>query len=135
MPTSGTSKKYSNHAGTDNATSFGLILHSARTSRQTFQTFSSMRNVNSIIITGRKKRICIKFVLCKYVANMKFAKLCNQCKGGNRKFAQKQANSAIATFALVAKLCKFHICNIFAQGKFDANSFFRPVHNPERTHD
>ena len=42
-------------------------------------------------------------------------------------FAQKRANSAIATFALVAKLCKFHICNIFEQGKFDANSFFRPV--------
>ena len=42
-------------------------------------------------------------------------------------FACFCANSAIATFALVAKLCKFHICNIFAQGKFDANSFFRPV--------
>ena len=39
-------------------------------------------------------------------------------------FAHFCANSAIATFALVAKLCKFHICNIFAQGKFDANSFF-----------
>ena len=42
-------------------------------------------------------------------------------------FARFCANSAIATFALVAKLCKFHICNIFAPGKFDANSFFRPV--------
>ena len=38
-------------------------------------------------------------------------------------FAQKRANSAIATLAL----CKAHTCNIFAQGKFDANSFFRPV--------
>ena len=28
------------------------------------------------------------------------------------KFAQKQANSAITTFALGAKLCKVHICNI-----------------------
>ena len=37
-------------------------------------------------------------------------------------FARFCANSAIATFALVAKLCKFHICNIFAPGKF-----FRPV--------
>ena len=37
-------------------------------------------------------------------------------------FARFCANLAIATFALVAKLCKFHICNIF-----DANSFFRPV--------
>ena len=42
-------------------------------------------------------------------------------------FAQKRANSAITTLALGAKLCKAHTCNIFAQGKFDANSFFRPV--------
>ena len=42
-------------------------------------------------------------------------------------FARFCANSAIATFALVAKLCKFHICNIFAQGKFGANSSFHPV--------
>ena len=75
-----------------------------------------------------KKRICIKFAWCKYVANMKFAKLCNQCKGGNGRICtKKRANSAIATFALVAKLCKFHICNIFAPGKFGANSIFHPV--------
>ena len=43
------------------------------------------------------------------------------------KFAQKRANSAIAPLALCAKLYKAHTCNIFAQGKFDANSFFRPV--------
>ena len=42
-------------------------------------------------------------------------------------FARFCANSAIATFALVAKLCEFHICNIFAPGKFGANSIFRPV--------
>ena len=42
-------------------------------------------------------------------------------------FAQKRANSAIATFALVTKLCKFHICNIFAPGKFGASSIFHPV--------
>ena len=45
-------------------------------------------------------------------------------------FAQKRANSAITTLALDAKLCKAHTCNIFAQGKFDANSFFRPVLPP-----
>ena len=39
-------------------------------------------------------------------------------------FAHFCANSAIATFALVAKLCEFHICNIFAPGKFGANSIF-----------
>ena len=43
-------------------------------------------------------------------------------------FAQKRANLAITTLALGAKQCKAHTCNIFAQGKFDANSFFRPVH-------
>ena len=42
-------------------------------------------------------------------------------------FAQKRANLAITTFALGAKLCKVHICNIIAQGKFYANSFLRPV--------
>ena len=42
-------------------------------------------------------------------------------------FAQKRANSAITTLVLGSKLCKAHTCNIFAQSKFDANSFFRPV--------
>ena len=41
------------------------------------------------VIHRTKKRICIKFALCKYVANMKFAKLCNQCKGGNRRICTK----------------------------------------------
>ena len=75
-----------------------------------------------------KNRICPKFAWCKYVANMKFAKLCNQCKGGNNRTCKKWENSAIATLALCAKLCKAHTCNIFAQGKFDANSFFCPVY-------
>ena len=42
-------------------------------------------------------------------------------------FAQKRANSAIATFAPSAKFYKVHICNIFARGKFYAHSFFCPV--------
>ena len=57
---------------------------------------------------------------------MSFAQLCTQCKCGDE-FAHFCANSAIATFALVAKLCEFHICNIFAPGKFGANSIFHPV--------
>ena len=77
--------------------------------------------------TGRehrtKKRICIKFALCKYVENMKFAKLCNQCKGGNGRICTKTGKLVV----LVAKLCKLHICNIFAPGKFEANSIFHPV--------
>ena len=46
-------------------------------------------------------------------------------------FARFCVNSAIATFALVAKLCKFYICNIFAPGKFGANLIFRPVNTRE----
>ena len=42
-------------------------------------------------------------------------------------FARFCANSAIATFALVAKLGEFHSCNIFVPGKFGANSIFGPV--------
>ena len=34
-------------------------------------------------------------------------------------FAQKRANSAIATLALCAKLCKAHTCNIFEQGQLN----------------
>ena len=45
-------------------------------------------------------------------------------------FARFCANSAIATFALVAKLCEFHICNIFAP-----NSIFRPVYSLQRAAD
>ena len=43
-------------------------------------------------------------------------------------FAQKRENSAITTLALGAKLCKAHICNIFAQCKFFATLFFRSVY-------
>ena len=72
-----------------------------------------------------KKRICIKFALCKYVANMSFAPSASVVMA---EFARFCANSAIATFGLVAKLCEFHICNIFAPRKFGANSIFRPVY-------
>ena len=77
-----------------------------------------------------KKRICIKFALCKYVANMSFAPSASVVMA---EFARFCANSAIATFALVAKLCEFHICNIFAPGKFGANSIFRPVNTPRNS--
>ena len=57
-------------------------------------------------------------------ANSAFA---TSAKVAMAEFAQKRANSAITTLALGAKLCKAHTCNIFAQGKFDANLFFHPV--------
>ena len=47
---------------------------------------------------------------------------------------QKRANSAITTLALGAKLCKAHTCKVFAQGKFDANSYFRPVCFSNKSH-
>ena len=78
------------------------------------------------LIRRTKKRLCIKFALCKYVANMSFAPSASVVMA---EFARFCANSAIATFALVAKLSEFHICNIFAPGKFGANSIFRPVNS------
>ena len=71
-----------------------------------------------------KNRICPKFAWCKYVANMKFAKLCNQCKGGDGRIRTKASKFG---HHHTSTGCKAHICNIFAQGKFYANSFFRPV--------
>ena len=44
---------------------------------------------SSRMVHRTKKRICVKFAWCKYVANMKFAKLCNQCKGGNGRICTK----------------------------------------------
>ena len=64
-------------------------------------------------------QICYKYELCKAFAPSASAVMA--------KFARFCATSAIATFALVAKLCEFHICNIFAPGKFGANSIFRSV--------
>ena len=77
-----------------------------------------------------KKRICIKFALCKYVANMSFAPSASVVMA---EFARFCANSAIATFALVAKLlctgCKAlrisylqHICTRQIWDKFDFSS-------------
>ena len=55
------------------------------------------------------------------LVNMKFANFATSAKVAMAEFAQKQANSAITTFALGAKFCKVYICNIFAQGIFYAN--------------
>ena len=71
-----------------------------------------------------KNRICPKFAWCKYVANMKFAKLCNQCKGGDGRIRTKASKFGRHH---TCTGCKAHLCNVFAQGKFYANSFFRPV--------
>ena len=71
-----------------------------------------------------KNRICPKFAWCKYVANMKFAKLCNQCKGGDGRIRTKTSKFG---HHHTCTGCKANTCSIFAQGKFDANSFFRPV--------
>ena len=65
-------------------------------------------------------QICLVQICCKY-------ELCTalhpvQVHVVMAEFARFCANSAIATFALVAKICEFHICNIFAPGKFGANS-------------
>lgn len=53
--------------------------------------------LNLTILT--KNRICSKFFRCKSAANMKFAKLCNQCKGGDGRICpnSKRGNSTVAT--------------------------------------
>ena len=78
-----------------------------------------------------KNRICFKFAWCKYVANMKFAQLCNQCKGGDERICTKTSkfghhHTCTGCKGLQSTYLQ-HICNKFAQGKFYANSFFRPV--------
>ena len=55
---------------------------------------------------------------------MKLSKLCNQCKGGDGRIRTKASKFG---HHHTCTGCKAHICNIFAQGKFYANSFFRPV--------
>ena len=57
---------------------------------------------------------------------MKFAKLCNQCKGGDGRIRTKASKFG---HHHTCTGCKAHICNIFAQGKFYANLFFRPVYS------
>ena len=50
-------------------------------------------------------QICCKYEICKALQPVQ--------KVAMAEFAQKQANSAIATLALGAKLCKAHTSNIF----------------------
>ena len=77
--------------------------------------------------TGRKNEFASNLPCANMLQIWNLQSFATSAKVAIAEFARFCANSAIATFALVAKLCKFHICNIFAQGKFDANSFFRPV--------
>ena len=83
-------------------------------------------NIDSLILDEKLNlpQICQVQICCKY-------EICKALQPVQRwqwpNLPQKRANSAIATFALVAKLCKFNICNIFAPGKFGANSIFHPV--------
>ena len=60
-------------------------------------------------------------------ANMCFAKLCTQCKCGNGRICSFLCEFGHHHPCTGCKLCEFHICNMFAPGKFGANSIFRPV--------
>ena len=66
---------------------------------------------NLHILQQDKKKFCIKFAWCKYIVNINFTSICAQGKCGDGWICSFCANLAIATFALVAKLCEFHICN------------------------
>ena len=74
-------------------------------------------------LTGRKNEFASNLPCANMLQIWNLQSFATSAKVAIAEFASFCANSAIATFALVAKLCKFHICNIFAQGKFDANLF------------
>ena len=74
-----------------------------------------------------KKRICIKFALCKYVASMSFAQLCTQCKCGNGRICPFLCKFGHCHLCTGCKALQISFCNIFAPGKFGANSIFHPV--------
>ena len=61
-----------------------------------------------------KNWICPKFAWCKYVANMKFAKLCNQCKGGNGRICTRTGKFSHCHTCTVCKASQSsylqHIC-------------------------
>ena len=74
----------------------------------------------------KPKRICIKFALCKYVANMKFAKLGNQSKGGNGRNCTKTGKFGHCHLCTGCKALQIsylqHICTRQIWGKFDFSS-------------
>ena len=78
------------------------------------------------IIDRTKKRICIKFAWCIYVANMKFAKLCNQCKGGNGRICTKTGKLGHCHLCTGCKALQIsylqHICTRQNWGKFNFSS-------------
>ena len=73
-----------------------------------------------------KKRICIKFAWCKYDANMKFAKLCNLCKGGNGRICTKTGKFGHCHICNGCKALQIsylqHICSRQIWGKFNFSS-------------
>ena len=77
--------------------------------------------------TGRKNEFASNLPSANMLQIWNLQSFATSAKVAMGEFAQKRANSPIATFALVAKLCKSHSCNIFAPGKFGANSIFHPV--------
>ena len=76
--------------------------------------------------TQDEKRICIKFSWCKYVANMKFAKLCSQCKGGNGRICTKTGKFGHCHLCTGCKALQIsylqHICTRQIWGKFNFSS-------------
>ena len=74
------------------------------------------------IMHRTKKRICIKFALCKYVASMSFAQLCTQCKCGDGRicpFLCKFGHRHLCTGCKGLRIYLQHICTRQIWGKFD----------------
>ena len=73
-----------------------------------------------------KKRICIKFALCKYVESMSFAQLCTQCKCGDGRicpFLCKFGHRHLCTGCKALQISYLqHICTRQIWGKYDFSS-------------
>ena len=79
-----------------------------------------------------KKRISIKFALCKYVASMSFAQLCTQCKCGDGRiypFLCEFGHRHLCTGCKALRISYLqHICSRQIWGKFDFSSSAIPYH-------
>ena len=78
-----------------------------------------------------KKRICIKFALCKYVASMSFAQLCTQCKCGDGRicpFLCEFGHRHLCTGCKALRISYLqHICTRQIWSKFDFSSSGRSM--------
>ena len=100
------------------------VKHGVYTCKCSFSYFSLLYATK---LHRTKKRICIKFALCKYVASMSFAQLCTHCMcgdGRNCPFLCKFGHRHLCTDCKALRIAYLqHICT----RQIWANSIFHPV--------